>query len=446
MNCTRAKTVIADSSINFTLKVSFVGDTSSDKDRKILMYSLYFTMDMKFGNRIGRISVSNYQNDVGKDKSYFPFKGTTLAVIVFNAQDHSYKNITKWHEEVTRYCGNVLTLHTVFVGVIQKPKKSFKSDEKINNFIKEIPHKVYCRYTPGDIFPFFTDFYQQVDDLKKTHFTEEFILKEEKERQRSRNKTRCVSTPMFANLQSPQGKAKFVTKSETELYVLIKALWACDSSLSTEAHKMVQNLLDVPAFMGDDIVDYPHHFIKKEDATIRLKLDVYNHVIQHGKSYTPFFNVSIVTLVFRFDEESSFKNVINWYKESQRFCNLPAVKFILVGVEDNNTIATITDFQIDEVKNEIEKTKQFNYVKVTTTDYSNFKNLFYKIVDEIYGTEYPVEYLKGCWTNPSIRQACFKITENIKDAQRVQQFLDAENQMDEERAENVNLLGGFEEE
>ncbi|ELP94170.1 hypothetical protein EIN_185770 [Entamoeba invadens IP1] len=421
MEYTLVSQILSEKDILYNIKTCFIGDPSTNDDRKALIWNCFksdtslppedmsqvLSMTLNIKDKIGRVTLQNYDNFVSRGASYFPFKGVSLAVVVFNSQDDSYKNVKNWYSEVNRYCGASESLQTLIIGIF--PDNSYHDfiPDNIKKAIENIPRSTFFYFDANAGVHFRETFFRLIVNIRDSLFSDLKLveLEAKKERQAMAKKKPKVVTS--TNLSSALSrKMKLVTKNDAEFFVLIKCIALGDEGTSSSCHRVVQHILDLPEAVGDDIEDYvcvPQHMIQKDAVTIKLKIDVYNHSIPSGKSYTPYFNTLVGIIVFRHDDRESFKNVVNWYQETQRYSNLQSNHYFIVGCDYKETTPVITEEDVKNLIGYISKQKPIEYFRADGRNWEQLKERFFDLIDEVYTEEFTPEFLEQCSNSNVVR-------------------------------------------
>ncbi|GAB1220420.1 hypothetical protein ENUP19_0053G0013 [Entamoeba nuttalli] len=458
---TEIKQIISEKDILYTIKSCFIGDSSTIEDRKELMWNCFNNKQQKMPEdlsqnlalvlnikgKIGRVTLENYDNFVNRNSSYFPFKNVTIAVVVFNSQDDSYKNIKNWHGEVSRYCGSYDILQTIIVGMFPDETYHQNLPENIQMAISSIPNSKFFYYYPSGTDEFRKVFFSTVVKIRELLFSDEKLNEIKSVKQKRTIVQKKIIAPQVTSTisSSMNRKLKLASRNEDELVILLKAIVLGDESVSNSCHRITQHILGLPEAIGDDIYEYPQHLIQKENMTIRLRMDVYNHNIPSGKSYTPYFNTLISIIVFRYDDKESFKNVVNWYQETQRYSNLQSNHYFIVGCQYNDTEQIIKDQDTENLLNYISKQKEIQFFKVTGSNWDDLTNKFFSFVDDVCRIEFSKEFLQQCagLTKNAKHTLTLDNTQHTNDRNKQYRpfILDEENSNIERDEESGSLLG-----
>ncbi|KAL7721224.1 Ras family protein [Entamoeba marina] len=468
MDCIEVNQIVEECDILYNIYTCFVGDPSNSDDRKTLLWNCYTQMTFKIQNRIGRIHLQNYDNFISRNSSYLPFKNVTLAVVVFDFQDESYKNIKNWHGEVQRFCGNPTNLQTLVVGVYQDDSYLNQVPEHIQNIINIIPNSTFYYYSPNTASGFRAAFLSKISEIRQLVYPDTKLdaalekkqkLNDRKSRIASQRQQSAqhakVSTRVSSRTTAPinnkristttsNKKFNLVTRNKNNLFVQIKCITLGDPSISLSLHQVVQHTLNLPAALGEDLFEYPQQLVSKENGTIRLRMEVYNHSIPNGKSYTPYFNALVGIIIFHYDNKESFKNVVNWFQETQRYSNLPTMHYFVVGRESSENEPVVGDVDVDNLINYIGKQKEIEFFKCNDNNWDELVIAFYDFLDKVYNIEFPSEFLSQCLTALNIKQT--NLTREPINVERPHQHnafvMDDENAIGDDADETGSLLGG----
>ncbi|ELP87308.1 hypothetical protein EIN_095650 [Entamoeba invadens IP1] len=103
----------------------------------------------------------------------------------------------------------------------------------------------------------------------------------------------------------------------------------------------------------------------------RITMTLYDNNINRATSYFPFSGVHGVFLVYKFDDEMSFRHVYNWLSEARRFCNKENVFAYVIGIfPDEEHLGKITSEQ--KAILHLMKMQTFNYCVGKEKEFDTF--------------------------------------------------------------------------
>ena len=395
------KGIINEKDIQYTFKILFLGDEITLQYRKSLLWKLYkkdkqvkseenmkweYTIPIELQKKIGQLKLTNYDNSISQERSYIPYQNTHLLVLVFDFKNESFKNIPNWFEQAKRFCNNK-NLITIVVGVSTEITQHLEIPENVKQILSDENKVYYFNYTTENTDEFISMIDKYAVIVRKEVLTDDIIdqkLEKDKNFVKSIETQSAISRKTISEQKKivihDDNKDQLITFNEKGISIELKTLLLGDKCMTDLQRKFAVGYTngwktDFKQFGFDDI---PATCIKDDEKEIRLKMNVFEHVSGKGQANTPWINVLAVVLCFDYNNNDSFTNLMKWYNDSIKYCNMKTVKFIVMGfnksqnapVKNENLEAFINYFQEDKkpqiiiyeenIQNQIERTlKQF---------------------------------------------------------------------------------------
>ncbi|ENY65347.1 hypothetical protein EHI7A_063200 [Entamoeba histolytica HM-1:IMSS-A] len=411
-------TVISEKDYEYTIKLLFVGDISTFQQRKSLLWQTYkrnlnsqnlsnlplqTSSTIEINGRIGKLICSTYDNFVGRETSYFPFKGINILCVVFDFSNDSIKNIGNWIEEGKRFSGNK-KMNILIIGLYDNLLNSTNTPTEVSDILLKDTTIQFYTYNKSTTLNLLNELEQCYIQIRLNDLTDDVIDKQiAKEREYKQRRTISQTGVLSKTFSSPpmnQGDKKraLIVFNKSEIVITIKTIIVGDSCISDFSRRLCTGLsLDWnTSFSLYSFDNYPPKLLQLDDGkTLKLRTYVYDHSFRKGASYTPYFNVLGVILCFDYQKSDTFANLMNWYNETLRYCNLKSTHYIIVGFNKSNN-STVTDDDVQGFVNffPMNKRPRFFYFEESKTH--EFDLLFEEFCLEINAVEFSQPYLDEC--------------------------------------------------
>ncbi|ELP92482.1 hypothetical protein EIN_523800 [Entamoeba invadens IP1] len=398
--------IVSEKDYEYAIRVLFIGDEVTSKQRLALLWKTFLVQQVTIKEKLGKLVFASYDNGVSREGGYFPFKQLNVLCVMYDAANkNTTSNVQNWIEEGRRYSGNP-TLKVIVVGVYnnnsppQKPPRQIddilKKDQKVNFFY-------YNKRTANDFPALLEAIYI---DIRQCELSDD-VLNEKKEKKRvmeeRQHMSQCISTPKTTvSCQNSRIDCKklLVTLVDGKTNVTLKIIVLGDKSISHYCRQLMVGLTQGWDKEWEDYLydDCPPKVINLSEVNnIQVKLYSYDHGVGRGASYSPYYNVLGAVLCFDYTDKITFSNLMNWYNETLRYCNLKSTRYFIVGMGKYNTEKTC---QVDDTdvgsfarffQNKEPPVVAFNPERV---DEINTK--FNEFVYDIYFNEFTPDFLEHC--------------------------------------------------
>ncbi|EDR21498.1 hypothetical protein EDI_185570 [Entamoeba dispar SAW760] len=411
-------TVISEKDYEYTIKLLFVGDISTFYQRKSLLWQTYkrdlnsqdlsdfplqISSSIEINGRIGKIVFTSYNNFIGRETSYFPFKGIHILCVVFDFSNDSIKNIGNWIEEGKRFSGN-RKMYTLIIGLYDNLSNSTNIPTEVSDILLKdntIEFYSYNKLTTLNLFNKLEQYYIKIrsNDLTDDVIDKQIAKEKEYKQRRTISQTGILNKTFSSSpINQEDKKRTLINFNKSEIIITIKTIILGDSCISDFSKRLCTGLsIDWnTSFNLYSFDDYPPKILQIDNKkTLKLRTYVYDHSIRKGASYTPYFNVLGVILCFDYQKSNTFANLMNWYNETLRYCNLKSTHYIIVGFNKSNN-SIVTDDDVQGFVNFFPMNKRPHVFCFDESKTHEFDLLFEEFCLEINAMEFSQPYLDKC--------------------------------------------------
>ena len=113
--------------------------------------------------------------------------------------------------------------------------------------------------------------------------------------------------------------------------------------------------------------------------------------MNRGPSYSPYFNTLGVVLCFDYQDADSFGNLMIWYNETLRYCNLKNTHYMIVGYNKNDD-PKVKDDDVSGFIDYFPMNKRPRFFNFSDNNKQELTNMYKEFCDEIIGTEFIQTY------------------------------------------------------
>ncbi|KAL7721598.1 Uncharacterized protein QTN25_001263 [Entamoeba marina] len=411
--------VIDEKQFEYAIKVLFVGDSSTLKLRQSLQWKTYKrdnnstppdnsnavnTKQVEIYGKLGKVVYSIYDNNIGRETSYFPFQGIHVLCVVFDTNDNSVENVCNWYEEAKRFCGNK-DMYTFIVGYNNNLNR-YEPPNHVSNLMHKKDKIFYFNYTKQTS----SLFYEKLDDIyalvRKSTLGDDLVDQQNQVKPSNYNRKPSnfneVQRSTFSSQPNTVDKKRVLVNVTDKITVAtIKTLVLGDPCVSDYCQKICVGLSvgwsadrSLYSFNDCPVKTIPY----TTQTSLKIRTYVYDHSIGRGASYTPYFNILGCILCFDFNDQDSFSDLMNWYNETLRYCNLRSTHYFVVGCNYTED-APVTDDDVQSFLDYFPMSKKPPFFKYFEGSGNELDETFMNFIMDVAAEEFPQNYLDECAQN-----------------------------------------------